>query len=257
MPLKNKKAGIIAALTTSKLTIGYSLGALRFALVNNSMLLVNGDQRPSMVADGDALTEWLQTSFKLGMKGLLPLPSTIESIRIEDNTAKITTIFQRLIKIKFEELYLFDMELVEGLEVEERVSMYKVYDWFDIKRGAKQAACSILTPNSFVQKLVFYPSLRRDGNDGSFKDCYATSYVEAQKLGEFEHSETAAQFAVTKMIKEKGFRARPQTANGKIYYLNIALEHARRDLYKYEKDFVRGDSLPSNIFCCNERPKCS
>ena len=88
------------------------------------------------------------------------------------------------------------MELVDGLTAQEEIEEYVVYDWFNIKRGAKQAPCKILTSHRLLlKKWFFIPSIRRDGNDGSFKDCYTKSYIGADVIEEFEHSETAAKFA--------------------------------------------------------------
>ena len=236
-------------LKTPKLTIGYSLGALEFALEVDSMLLVNDEQRPPAIPPGHALKRWYEASFELGMRGLLPVPSSPETIRIEDNKAHITTTSQRVIKVEFEELHVFDLDRVHGLATEEKIHIYEVYDWFDIKRGAKQPACSILTPHAFVQKLVFYPSSRHDGNDGRFKDCYSRSYVEPSCLNDFEYSETAAKFAAMKIIRDNGFRGRQQETDGRPYHLNIVLEHSMRDLYKHKKEFIVTTELPPNIHC--------
>jgi len=215
------------------------------------MLLVNGSTTPHSVEEKDRENQWYRLIFNLGMRGLTPIPSEIETIRIEGNTAKITTEFYRMIKIHFKELYIFDMERVDGIEVEEKIEEYVVYDWFDIKRGVKQAACKILSPRQFVKELVFYPSIRKDGNDGTFKDCYAKSYISTENLDDFEYSETAAKFAATNMIKGSGLRGPKRSVGDKIHHLNLILDHDRRDLHKNKKEFVISEDFPSNIFCCN------
>jgi len=96
------------------------------------MLLVNGLTTPHSIEERGREDKWYRLTFDLGMRGLTPIPSMIENIRIEKNTANITTEFYRMIKIHFKELYIFDMELVEGMPVQEKVSDYVVYDWFDI-----------------------------------------------------------------------------------------------------------------------------
>ena len=215
------------------------------------MLLINGDTTPHSIADKDNENQWYRLTFELGMRGLSPIPSAIETIRIRDKSANITTEFYRLIKIHFKELYIFDTELVEGLPVHEKIEEYIVYDWFNIKRGVKQPACKIFSPRQFVNELVFYPSIRKDGNDGTFKDCYTKSYISPENLEDFEYSETAAKFAAINMIKENGLRGPERSVGDKIHHLNLILDHDRRELHKNKKEFVISDELPSSIFCCN------
>ena len=160
-----------------------------------------------------------------------------------------------MIKIRFEELYIFDLDRVGALAIEEKIENYIVYDWFNIRRGAKQAACTIESPRDFVKKLVFYPSARKDGNDGSFKDCYTKSYISAHELQEFQCSETVAKFAAMRLIKENGLHGPPREFEDKVHHLNIILEHDKRELHKHEKEFIIGEDVTSNIFCCNVSKK--
>lgn len=234
-------------MNTKKLVIGYSLEALQFAETQNAMLLLNGATTPHPVEHKEREDKWYRLTFDLGMRGLTPIPSTIESIRIENSTANVITEFHRLIKIHFEQLYIYDMDLIEGIPVEEKIEEYVVYDWFDIKRGAKQPACKILTPTDFIRKVVFYPSIRKDGNDGSFKDCYTKSYISPHRLEEFEYSETAAKMATMRLIKENGLRGPRRSFGEKTHYLNLVLEHDRRVLHKNKKEFIQSSDLPPNI----------
>ena len=234
-------------LRTHKLVIGYSLEALEFAQAERAMLLLNGDVVPHAVEEARQHQRWHRLTFDLGMQGLTPIPSAIESIRIEGDMARVITEFYRMIKIHFEKLYIYDMDLVGGLDAEEKIEEYVVYDWFNIKRGAVQSACKILTPRDFVRQVVFYPSARKDGNDGSFKDCYTKSYISSKDLQEFENSETAAKMAALRMIKKNGIRGPKRAVGDKVYYLNLVLEHDRRELHKNKKEFIQNDEVPSNI----------
>jgi hypothetical protein len=237
-------------LSAEKLVIGYSLEALQFAKSHNAMILINGATTPHSVADRERENEWYRLTFDLGMRGLSPIPSSVEGIRIADSVANVTTEFYRLIKIHFQELYIFDMELVEGLAIQEKVEEYIVYDLFNIKRGAKQTVDKLENETSFVRELVFYTSHRHDGTH-AFKDCYAKSYITADDLEKFENSETAARLAATRLIRERGLKADKRIIKNKVSYLNVVLEHNRREFHKHKKDFIIGNDLASNIFCCN------
>jgi len=238
-------------LKSRKLVVGYSLPALQFAMANGATLLINGVTLPHPIEEKEKATNWYRLTFELGMRGLTPIPSEIESIRVEESTVKVITEFYRMIKIRFEELYIFDLDRVEGLAIEEKVEEYIVYDWFDIKRGAKQTAGTVEGHGNFVKELVFYPSIRKDGNDGSFKDCYTKSYIPCDQLREFEYSETAARFAAMRLIKENGLQGPERRFGDKVHNLNLVLEHDRRELHKHKKEFIVREDTTSNIFCCN------
>lgn len=237
-------------LKTSKLVIGYSLEALEFASAERAMIILNEEHKPHELHHPAKFKSWNQLSFHLGMAGLIPLPSAVDTIRIESQVAHVSTEHYRKIMIEFEELYLFDLDRVEGLPVKEEITEYIVYDWFDIKRGAKQASCRILGSTSFVNQLVFYPSLRRDGNTGNIKDCYTISYITPPEMESFSSSHTAARLAAMSMIKSAGLRGPPRTVNDKTHYLNLILEHARRDIYKHRKKITH-QGLPEYVYCCN------
>jgi len=237
-----------ALLKLKKVVVGHTLQALRYANINNATLLVNDVQTPNEITNKEDSLEWYRLSFELGMRGLLLAPSRVENIRIDENLVKITTENYNLIKRSFDELYIFNLERVEGIPAEESVEQYVVYDWFDIKRGAKQPSCRILTSKDFVRELVFYPSIRKDGNNGTFKDCYTKSFIKPQHLKEFEYSETSARLKALNLMMQNGFSGPARQVAEKNYHLSIVLEHSRRELYKFKKSYSVNDDLPENIF---------
>jgi len=239
---------VIAELKAQKLVIGHSLKALQFAQDNDAAVLINEQQTPHSIEESQEWEQWHRLTFLLGMRGLSPIPSNINNIRIEKNKATISTEAHRVIKITFEELYIFDTCRLEGLNIETKVSKYLVYDWFDIKRGAKQSVDKVINDDEFVKELHFYTSLRKDGNDGTIKDCYTKSYIDSHDLEKFEFSETAARFAAMKLIKENDLKGPIRKFGDKVHYLNLVLEHNRRELYEYDKKYIINESLPKNVF---------
>jgi len=238
-------------LPTNKLVIGYCLEALEYSKSSGAMLLINGATKPHKYESYQNFNRWNLLSFELGIAGLTPIPSRIESIRIEDGAVHVITEFYKKIIICFEELYIFDMELVEGVEAEEEVLEYIVYDWFDIKCGAKQTLDRIEGATNFVNELVFYPSERRDGNAGHIKDCYSKSYILGEDLNKFENSETSARLASLALLKSRDIKGPTRQVEGKVHYLNVVLEHRDREIHKKKKEYVVNKELSSNIFWCN------
>ena len=241
----------MTTLITNKLVIGHSLEALQYAKTAGAMLLVNGQLKPHELDRPEDLRRWNLISFQLGLRGLSPVPSDIMSITVEEKKVSVVTEYYNKIEMFYNQLYLFDLEFVGGLSVEEEITEYLVYDWFDIKRGAKQENCKITGSGEFISELVFYPSRRRDGNTGVIKDCYTKSFIDAKLINKFENSETAALLAATALIKEHGLKGPPRKIDEKIHYLNVMLQHNRRDLYKNKKKYVFAEEPPEHIFYCN------
>lgn len=239
---------MIARLKAQKLVIGHTLEALQFAQDNGAVVLINEQQTPHPIENPKEWKEWHRLTFLLGMRGLSPIPSDTNSIRIEEGCASVSTEAHRVIKINFEELHIFDTSRVQGLGIETKVLKFLVYDWFDIKRGAKQSINKLVNDDEFVRELCFYPSLRKDGNNGSIKDCYTKSYINSEDLEKFEYSETAARFAAMRLIKENNLTGPSRKFGDKVHHLNLVLKHSRRELYEHTKKYIINESLPKNIF---------
>lgn len=236
------------AILTKKLAIGRTLRTLQFAVENGAMAIISDYSPPNEIEDPKGHMEWHHLSFVLGLRGLVPIPSDIENIRVGGKFVNVATEFSKLIKIQFQELYIFDVEKTTGLDIQEKVSEYAVYDWFNIKRGARQTMQSIESDDMFVSKLCFYPSKRIDGNHRKLKDCYSKSYIKPEDLEKFEFSETAAKFAAMKLIKENNIKGPMRRFGSKEHRLNLVLEHDYREFRKNKKEFIINESLPSNIF---------
>jgi hypothetical protein len=234
-------------LQTNKLVIGHSLGALEYTQESGALLLLNGETKPHQYEAPGKHKRWNSLIFQLGMSGLQPIPSRIESIRVAGDTVNISTEFYRSIKISFKELHIFDLDRVEGINAAEDVSEYLVYDWFDIKRGAHQNKLQLYSEADFVRELVFYPSTRRDGNAGNIKDCYTKSFIGASELTTFEASPTSARMAALALMNQEHLRGPSYTLGDKNYYLSVVLEHRRRDVYKKKKKYIINEDLPNNI----------
>tara|TARA_R110000824_G_scaffold64838_4_gene169313 strand:+ start:254 stop:1000 length:747 start_codon:yes stop_codon:yes gene_type:complete len=234
-------------LQTNKLVIGYSLGALEYAKASGALLLLNGEVKPHEYEASEDYKRWNSLVFQLGMAGQQPLPSKIETIRIEENTVNISTEFYRSIKISFNDLHIFDLNRVEGINAAEDVSEYLVYDWFDIKRGARHNKLHLYGATDFVRELIFYPSTRRDGNSGDIKDCYTKSFIGGGELAEFETSPTSARLAALSLMNQEHLRGSPSIIQEKNYYSSVVLEHRRRDVYKKKKKYIINEDLPNNV----------
>lgn len=194
--------------------------------------------------------DWHQILFKLGMAGLKPIPSVIETIRIEGNVIKVFTENYRMIKLLFEELYVYDFERVEGLPVEERVNEYLVYDWFNVRRGSQQPTTRVKTEDKLVNEINLYKSIRYDSDLGRIDIC-VKSFIALENLNDFDYSETTVRLITSKLLKENGIKTVWKRTKGGYQNIYLVLEHDRRELYKHKKEFILNEELPSNVFCCN------
>ena len=87
----------------------------------------------SLYAGMSKLDVWQHTLFLLSLSGLCSLSEKTESIRVEENTLKVTTKGSRLIKFNFEKLTIFNEDNVYGLgpPAEKVEPRFRVIDWID------------------------------------------------------------------------------------------------------------------------------
>tara|TARA_R100000808_G_C2136965_1_gene145180 strand:- start:541 stop:1371 length:831 start_codon:yes stop_codon:yes gene_type:complete len=236
-----------------ELVIGYGLNAVLYAYLNNSTILLNGDQRPFRFDTWEGkqkLDIWSEKLFALSISGKCPLSDKIKSIRVEDNQLSIATKNSRRVRFQYQKLRIFDADHVEGIELEEKVKEYRVFDWFDVFSGMRHIHDRIETTSDFVRWLHFYPSDRMHGKHLDKKDLVTESYIRSEHLDDFGNSSTAARLKSMATMKEHGIRG---TRNGrsmedptKYKYYALKVEFSHREKYKHLKFFDAGD-LPKSV----------
>jgi hypothetical protein len=103
---------------------------------------------------------WERISLVHGYDGLMPLANNVSSARIEDDLLKITTKNSRLIRIRFNHMFLFD-ENVEGLPQDIKICNEGiVYDYFKFDSLHEYKKMLIQTDEDFVNQIWI------DGNQG-------------------------------------------------------------------------------------------
>ncbi len=243
------------------LVIGSGLNALMFSYLNKYPLIINADKPPMpfeffdldfnlgqfgfepgkyALHTGDNIVEvgvpkfevWQRLFFSLSLSGLCPLSLKAHSIRIQDdNFVKIVTHRSRVIKCKYNQLFVFDNENVHGLPfaLGERIEKFKVVDWFNVRRGNKHNIDYMFTDEDFVKEIFFYKAQRRTA-----KDLAAISYMSREQLNDINYTDTFVRFKVLKLMRNAGIKG---TRNGrdvkrptrfKYYLPNI--EYNKRDV---------------------------
>lgn len=96
---------------------------------------------------------WEDISFVLGFDGLMPLGDNVSSVRIDEDLLKITTKTSRLIKVKFNHLFVFD-ESIEGLPPIQRFNNDGiVYDYFKFDTLHEYKNMLIETKEDFANQI--------------------------------------------------------------------------------------------------------
>jgi len=177
---------------------------------------------------------WEKLYFYLTLGGLNPIADKASSINIVDTgELKVFTHKARMAKIKFEKLIVFSDEGIMGLPVPVHfpAKKYKVYDWFDVRRGMRHEYDWIEDNTDFVKEILFYPTDRVDGKQ-ALKDAVSISYLTEAQLSYFDYSDINARFKTLKMMKDAGIRG---TRNGrdmndktKYKYYAVKIENSRR-----------------------------
>lgn len=103
---------------------------------------------------------WNRIAFVQGLDGLMPLGNNVSSVRLDEDLLKITTKSSRLLRIKFNHLYLFD-ENIEGLPPEQTINNQGIiYDYFKFDSLHDYKNMMIQTEDDFVNQIWI------EGNQG-------------------------------------------------------------------------------------------
>jgi hypothetical protein len=213
----------------------------RFDVVDTSLDLTKlGFKQDKEVSQ---LEVWETLFFYAGLSGLCPLSSNAESIRIKNQNLVITTKNQRVIKVNFKKLIIFDdtqlKNLPDVVKVEKRKN--KVIDWFNVRCGCRHTWDLLYGDGDFINCIYFYPTDRSDNK--TLKDATAVSFLDDEELKDIDYSEYMARFKVEDMMKKAGIKG-PVNGyrNGKPIYLNIKTEHADREIITNQVRHYKPDS---------------
>jgi len=97
---------------------------------------------------------WERLAFIHGLEGMMPLGDSVSNSRIdEDNVLKITTRNSRVIKIKFNHMFVFD-ENIDGLpEIAKTNNEGMIYDYFKFDTLHEYKKMLVKTRGNFVNQV--------------------------------------------------------------------------------------------------------
>ena len=255
------------------LVIGSGLNAAAFSYLNGYPLIINKQELPfrfdyfdtdfvlsslNIINDkttlkgkenekvfGNYKTEvYRHLVFVLALAGLCPLSDKVGSIRLKDDSLlNIVTDSSRMIKIKFDQIYIFDDQNITGLpEPLESLNkkMFKVLDWIDVTCCTTHPYQYFETDDNFVREMFLYPTERIDGYHPNKKDLVSVSYLSEKQLNDYEYSDTYAKFKVLNIMKKAGIRGRrngrdPKNKEKYKYYA-LKIEPQRREVTTLQKN---------------------
>ena len=175
--------------------------------------------------------QWSRLSYDLYNSASCPFQNNIKTIRVEPakNLLKIFTKAENRYTVRYEELKIFDLENVTGLEdtFYQEVIHYRVLDWFDVKTTGGHIEFEVLEDKDslFVNRVIFFDSTRVDGSR-IHKDLLAESFLTSDQLNDVEFTDTMVRFKILNLLEQTGFK-RPQ------------LELWKRDIYPVKKTLLK------------------
>mgnify|MGYP003649328215 FL=1 len=233
-----------------RLAIGGTLPAFLFSYYNTIPLIYTELAKPFPFdrisalhsAFGETRLEAFdRLGFTASVAGLFPHAGTITTIRIIDENHLEAYSEARCVKMRFNELIIFDEAQIQNLPplVKKVKKTYKVYDWMLAKKGKKHEHRLLETDDDFVKEVMFYPSFQRGANKTWF-DPVAISYLTEDQLRDVNYGENLARLKVTSMMKEAGIRG---PANGfdtrkpdrRLHYA-VKIEHDKREVVAIGRD---------------------
>ena len=255
------------------LVIGSSLNAAAFSYLNGYPLIINKQELPfrfdyfdidfdlsslniinnkttlkgkeNEKVFGNYKTEvYRHLVFVLALAGLCPLSDKVGSIRLKDDSLlNIVTDSSRMIKIKFDQLFVFDDKNITGLpEPLESLNekMFKILDWIDVTCCTTHPYQYFETDDNFTREMFFYPTERMDGYQPDKKDLVSVSYLSESQLHDYEYSDTYAKFKILNIMKEAGIRGRrngrDQKNKEKYKYYALKIEPQKREVIPLQKN---------------------
>jgi len=248
-----------------EVVIGSSLEALVYCALNNVPLLSTRLSPPPHFAthnldltvlgiqinNNSSLWLWERLFFYLSIAGLLPLSNKGVSLRVSDNIIKAATSKARMAKITFNKLTVFDDFSVSGIGTPSTPTDQKctVYDWFNVRSGMKHDHDTLYSEEDFVKQILFYKTLRLDGNHQS-KDAVAISHLTQEELEQFEYSDINARFKTLYLMKEAGIRGarngRDMEDKTKYKYYAVKIENTNREIIPPRPLYTPFDNIDFN-----------
>ena len=238
-----------------KIITGGSLESLFYAYIHETPIVLTQPYVPfelDMVEDNSffellgytaemPLTKvqvWDRLVFVLSMAGLVMMPNNVRNVREEGNKIIFSLNDNSRFIIAYERKVSFDKHLDKEVDV---------YDWFDIRSGAKTEKQEINdSENELVHKIIFYDSQRKGTGGKGFKDLVSVSRMQTSQLHEYENSESYVRLKTLQMMKEQGMRGRPNGYNkrGIQQFYAINIEHTHREIIKrYKPKFTMQETL--------------
>jgi len=191
--------------------LGNTLEAVLYSH-NMGYKLIMSDLKPpdpfDTVVGASKLDIWDEILFDMSLAGDTLMADKISSIRVEDSELKVVVDNSKMIRVKYENLYVFDDDKTTGLGVpkEDTRSKYRVLDWFEVKSGMKHDHDLLTSEDSeFVAEVHFYNS-PRTAPGKNYKDLVAISFMDKAQLSDTEYSDLYVRFKVLDMMKKSGIR---------------------------------------------------
>jgi hypothetical protein len=121
-----------------------------FSFVPTTTLIKNNEP---YIVGGRTDDFWRKISIILSLDGLMPLSNNVASARIDEDIIKFTTKNSRVIKVKFNNMFLFD-ENIEGLpKIKKKINKGIVYDHAKFNNVHEYKQFLIETKEDFVNQI--------------------------------------------------------------------------------------------------------
>ena len=216
------------------IVLGWREEAVSFAREHGYHLIVNSDQRPfqHFVGYQDIKSKWYEGIFDLGMRSLLPVPFSVETVALDEGRLKVVTEGNTKVLMNFKKLHIFDLDNCGNLGVDEVIKDYLVHDMFDITAGSRLGRDIVLKPkDTFVRLIEFITSNRIDRNtSGDFKDILTTSVISHEDIKSFDCSETIVRIFLERKLKEYEIKQ----PDGRSLKIQHSFRHKMKNIFHFK-----------------------
>ena len=231
-----------APIKQTNLVIGGDLKSLLLSIIKDCPLVVNNPIPPIFIekfdksidlspfgleANSSKLELWKRLMYILSIESRVFNPQQFSSIEIEAKENKLAVISERnKTHFEYENVYVVDPSDIRGTRYyTKHRKKQKVYDFFDVPSSKRTDLEQIDREEDFINKIIFYPSLR-ENTHSYVKDLCVISYLTEEQILDHDYSDTVVRLLTKRILSEHGIRG---VKNG----LNPNYPHKSDQKYKY------------------------
>ena len=216
---------------TEAAVVGCTYEAMQFADENN-LPIIYVDHDPPHFFDDESIEQFTDLCFYLSIQGLVPFGELVETMRIKPQEQMLElTVSTKKYVLMYDKLYVFSDKGLKGLPTPtNKNENFKVLDWLDVTSCLSEHP-PIVTEDSFVNEIHFYPSLRPSRR--GFSDAVSVSFMTESELSDSDLCDSYVRLKSINLMSSAGITG---TKMGSGRFRPLQVSHSHREIIPVDKN---------------------